>query len=87
MLNTRDGAKVVSIETTDKLLSIPLNPELLDRVVKVSSELTPEESAELQGTLRCNADVFIWSTKDMLGASLEVITHRLNVDPTYHLVK
>ena len=87
VLDTRDEAKVVSMETADRLLQVPLNPKFLDWVVMVSSELTPEESAELQETLRCNADVFAWSAKDMPGVNPEVITHRLNVDPTYRPVK
>ena len=55
--------------------------------MKISSELTQLESAELEEALRHNADVFTWSTKDMPGVSPEVITHKLNVDPTYRPVK
>ena len=75
------------MEAADKLLQIPLNLELPDQIVKVSLELTPTESVELQEALSCNADVFAESTKDMSGVSPDVITHRLNVDPTYRLMK
>ena len=49
--------------------------------------MTPKESAELQEALRRNADVFAWLGKDMPGVSPEVITHRLNVDPTCRPMK
>ena len=73
--------------TANKLLQVPLNLELPYRVVKVSSELTPEESTKLQEALKRNADVFSWSAKDMPGVILVVIIHNLNVDPTRRSMK
>ena len=87
MLGTRDEAKVVNTEIADKLLQIPLNLELSDQIMKVSSELTLVKSAKLQEALRHKADIFSWSAKNMPRVSPDVITHRLNMDPTYHPVK
>ena len=75
------------METIDKLVQVPLNHEFLDQIMKVGSELTSEESTKLQEALRHNVDVFAWSTRDMPRVSPEVITHRVNVDPTCHPVK
>ena len=87
MLDIRDEAKVISTETTDRLLLVPLDPRLPDQMVKISSELSWQESVELEEALKQNADIFSWSARDMLRVSLEVIMHMLNVDLTCHSVK
>ena len=58
-----------------------------ERIIKISSELSNEEFAELEGPLKWNADIFAWLTNDMSGVSLEVITRKLNVDLTYDPMK
>ena len=37
--------------------------------------------------MKKNADVFAWTKDDMPGVDLAIIKHKLNVDPTYKLVK
>ena len=56
-------------------------------MIRISSELSNEEFAELEGALKRNANIFIWSTNDMLRVYLEKITHKLNVNLTYHPMK
>ena len=87
MLDTRDEEKVVSTETTNRLMQVSLDPRLPDQTVKISTELSRHESAELEEALKRNADIFAWSARDMPEVSPEVITHRLNVDPTCRPVK
>ena len=86
MLDTRDEAKVISMETTDKLLQVSLDPKLPDQTMKISSELTQLEFVELEEALKCNVDIFAWSAKDIPRVSLVVITHRLTMDLTYRPV-
>ena len=43
--------------------------------------LSPEIRTRLVQFLKENLDVFAWSLNDMLGISLKVIQHKLNVDP------
>ena len=72
---------------TNRLLQAPLDLELPDRTVKISSELARQESVGLEEALKRNTEVFAWSAKDMPEVSPEVITHRLNVDLTCHPIK
>lgn len=37
--------------------------------------------------LKTNQDLFAWAYEEMTGISLDVITHKLNVDPEHKLVK
>ena len=37
--------------------------------------------------MKANADIFAWSAADMSGIPPEIITHRLNIDPTMRPVK
>lgn len=37
--------------------------------------------------MRRNADIFVWSTKDMIGIDPEMAMHHLNVDPRIRYVK
>ena len=57
------------------LFSIVLNDQNPKKLVKISSKLNPEDADELTKALRQNADVCACSATDMLGISLEVITH------------
>ena len=52
-----------------------------DKTTKIGTTLSPKMRTRLIRFLKENLDVFAWSHKDMLGISLEVIQHKLNVDP------
>ena len=87
MLDTRDEKKIARTKMVDNLLLIPLDDKFPEGMIRISSKLSNEEFAELEGALKQNADIFAWSANDMPRVSLEVITHKLNVDLTYHHVK
>jgi len=58
----------------------PLQKELPDRKVTISSELSKAEEEELMQTLVKNRDIFAWSASDLQGVSRDIIQHELNID-------
>ena len=54
---------------------------------KIGMALSPEIRSMLVQFLKENLDVFTWSHEDMLGISLKVIEHKLNVNPEKKLVQ
>ena len=71
----------------EELSQIFLDKWTLEKLMKISSRLNFGDVAELTKVLQQNADIFAWPTADMLGICPEVITHKLNVSPSYRLVK
>ena len=73
-------------EPSEELESIPLddNPEHL---AYISSKLAEDLRSLLTHFLRHNRDVFAWKQTDMGGIDHAIITHRLNVNPSFKPVK
>ncbi|GKU99600.1 hypothetical protein SLEP1_g12423 [Rubroshorea leprosula] len=70
------------VEPVEPVETIPLNPDVLERTVKIGTKLTEEERAELLEFLRSNQDVFAWTTDEMPGIPAELTVHKLSTDPT-----
>lgn len=70
-------------EPAEQLIFLLLKDEDPSRVVQVGTLLLEEERNQLLGFLQSNANIFAYSASDMLGIPLEVVTHKLNVDPKY----
>ena len=68
-----------------------LEPVLLDdnpkHLAYIGSKLTEDLRSLLTHFLRQNKDVFAWKQADMGGIDLAIITHRLNVSPSFKPVK
>ena len=58
----------------------PLEKELPDRKVTISSELSKAEEEELMKTLEKNKDIFAWSASDLQGVSRDIIQHELDIN-------
>ena len=71
----------------EDLISIPLNDENEEYVVKIGSNLGKEVRTQLINFLQKNVDVFAWAPTDMPGINAEVMEHRLTVDPKHRLTK
>ena len=73
-------------EPSEELEPVPLddNPELL---AYIGSKLTEDLRSLLTHFLRQNRDVFSWKQADMRGINPTIITHRLNVNPSFKPVK
>ena len=73
-------------EPSEELEPVPLdnNPEHL---AYISSKLTEDLRSLLTHFLRQNKDLFAWKQADMGGIDPAIITHRLNVNPSFKPVK
>ncbi|GKV13526.1 hypothetical protein SLEP1_g24525 [Rubroshorea leprosula] len=69
-------------EPVELVETVHLNPDVLERIVKIGTKLTEEERAELLEFLRVNQDVFAWTIDEMLGIPAELTVHKLNTNPT-----
>ena len=74
------------LEPSEELEPVPLddNPEHL---AYIGSKLAKDLRSLLTHFLRQNKDVFAWKQADMGGIDLAIITHRLNVSPSFKPVK
>ena len=73
-------------EPSEELESISLDDDP-EHLAYIGSQLTKDLRNSLTNFLRQNKDVFTWKQADMGGIDPTVITHRLNVSPSFKLVK
>jgi len=50
-------------------------------------DLGEELTAELTAFLRENVNTFVWSPEVFPGVSVDIVSHELNIDPTFKLIK
>ncbi|KAK3004883.1 hypothetical protein RJ639_018302 [Escallonia herrerae] len=74
-------------EPVEDLISIEVNPGEENKTIGIGSNLKEDTKLELVNLLRTYADIFAWTAADMPGIDPEVISHRLNVDPSKKHVK
>ena len=91
-----DNIYLDELEIRDKVLTRPvpskeLEPIQLDddseHLVYIGSRLREELKGSLTQFLRQNKDVFAWKQADMGGNDPTVITHKLNINPSFKPVK
>ncbi|KAJ9547211.1 hypothetical protein OSB04_019754, partial [Centaurea solstitialis] len=79
-LNSQDGKK----SNDDlRLEEVVLDPEHPDRKVFVGASLPPDIKNSIISFLEEQSDSFAWSHEDMVGIDPNIISHKLNVDPTF----
>ena len=74
-------------EPTEALENIPLDESNPERYTKVGADLEEKNKKDLVQFLKKNIDVFAWSHEDMPGIDPSVITHHLNVCPSFKSVR
>ena len=79
--------KRVVAEPTEALADISLDESNLERCIKVEVDLEGKIKEDLVQFLKKNIDVFAWSHEDIPGIDPSVITHRLNVCPSFKAVR
>ena len=75
MIEEKEEGKMESLETVE------LVEGEANKTTKIGTTLSLEMRTRLIKFLKENLDVFTWSHKDMPGVFLEVIQHKLNVNP------
>ena len=74
-------------EPTEALEKIPLDEEDLGKSTRIWADLEGKIKKGLIYFLRKNIDVFAWSHEDMPSINPSIITHRLNVHPSFKPVQ
>ena len=84
-LNMRDEVLTRS-EPSEELEPVLLDDDL-EHLAYIGSKLAEDLKSPLTHFLRQNKDVFAWKQADIGGIDSTIITHRLNVSPSFKLVK
>ena len=69
------------------MADISLDESNLERCTRIGIDLEGKIKEDLVQFLKKNIDVFAWSHEDMPGIDPSVITHRLNVCPSFKPVR
>ena len=85
MMNIEE--KRVVAEPSEVLKDISLDENNPKRCTKVGANLEEKTKKGFVRFLKKSIDVFAWSHEDMLGIDPSVITHRLNVCPSFKPVR
>ena len=68
-------------QAANEVKTIPLDENNPEQTVKLSGQLDEAQHKKLLGFLNSNKDVFTWSAQDLCGANIDIIEHKLNIDP------
>ena len=94
--NTVDNIYINELDMRDEVTTRPapseeLEPvqlgDQLEHLIYIGSKLAKDIKSSLIRFLERNMEVFSWKQKDMGGVDPTVITHKLNVNPSFKLVK
>ncbi|KAL0409436.1 UNVERIFIED_CONTAM: Retrovirus-related Pol polyprotein from transposon, partial [Sesamum radiatum] len=85
--NPGEAEGPAKVQPTEELLNNEIIPENLDKTMRIGSHLDEEAKKEITLCLQRNADIFAWTPQDLEGIDPQVITHHLNIDPSYKPVK
>ena len=75
-LHVEEKTEVINVDTVEDV-----------RDVRISTLLPPQAKAEFIAFLVEYADVFAWSYEDMVGLDVEIVVHKLPLDPDVKPVK
>ena len=81
MMNIEE--KRVVVEPIEALKDISLDENNPKRYIRVGTDLEEKIKKDLVRFLKKNIDVFAWSHEDMSSINPSVITHHLNVSPSF----
>lgn len=68
-------------EPVKDLVEIQADNREPSKVLKLGSSLSKNDRTDIEAFLKYNLNVFAW-THNMVGIELEIISHKLNIDPT-----
>ncbi|KAM1192104.1 hypothetical protein ACFX13_012748 [Malus domestica] len=77
----RDDSFTQQAQSAEELEKVFILKDYPDRTVKIGTTLSPPIWLSLISFLQENTEVFAWSYEDMPGISLDIIFHRLSIDP------
>ena len=71
------------VEPIEELVAVPLDDSNLKKFTRIRTSMGEKMKQNLVGFLWNSTYVFAWSYEDMLRIDPSVITHCLNVSPSY----
>ena len=74
-------------EPVEGLEEILLDNSKPNRTTKIETLVSPMVRQALKNFLKKNLDIFAWSHEDMPGIDPVIMVHRLNVSPTFPLIR
>ena len=77
----------VLVEPIEVLEDVSLDESNLEKFTKIGMSMGEKTKQDLIGFLKKSTYIFAWSHEDMPGIDPSVITHRLNVSPSYKPVR
>ena len=81
------GEQRAIAEPVEELEEVSLNDTLLERTTRIYTLASWPVCQALTTFLKDNQDVFAWSHEDMPGIDPSIIVHKLNVLPSFPLVR
>jgi dsDNA-binding SOS-regulon protein len=75
------------VKPSEELDTIELEDRHPEKTTKIGANLPPKMKESLVQFLKNNKDVFAWSHEDMPGINPSIISHKLNVNPTFRPIK
>ena len=75
------------VKPTEDQKEVSLDDNILGWTTRIGTQAGPLVRKELAFFLKNNQDIFTWSHEDMLGISLNTMVHKLNVCPSFPLVR
>ena len=75
------------VEPIEILEDVPLDESNPEKFTKIGTSMGEKTKQELIGFLKQSTNVFAWSHEDTLEIDPSMITHRLNVSPSYKPVR
>ncbi|KAL0412078.1 UNVERIFIED_CONTAM: hypothetical protein Slati_3797500 [Sesamum latifolium] len=85
--NSEETETPAKVQSAEELLNIEIIPGNPDKTTRIGSHLGEEAKKEITLCLQHNVDIFAWTPQDLEGIDPQVITHHLNIDPSYKPVK
>ena len=79
--------EVEGMSLVEELVQLILDLERPDRFGSIGSLLEPDHRERLIQYLKKNLDIFVWSHEDKPGIDPQIVSYRLNVDPSFLLIK
>lgn len=77
----------LKLDLLEDLEEIQCYSNNLERVVKIGMRMDPHIKSKLIHFLKKNQHTFAWTIDDIVGINIEVITHRLEVNLDYPLIR
>ncbi|KAL0394634.1 UNVERIFIED_CONTAM: hypothetical protein Slati_4429600 [Sesamum latifolium] len=85
--NSKEAETLAKVQPAEELLNIEIIPGNSNKTTQIGSHLGEEAKKEITLCLQRNAHIFAWTPQDLEGIDPQVITHHLNIDPSYKPIK